>query len=121
MWTVLQFSRRSTPHWGRYLSSKNTHNLDKFITAAKSNNEGECEAILDELNVNDVEIINGFDSFGNSLLMLCSQRNWVECCESLLSLNCEVNHQNVFGSSALMCGMFSTHFLLTILSTSINI
>ena len=78
--------------------------LAKFISAAKRNDEMECEAILDELHVSDNDVINGTDNFGNSPLMLCSQRNWYESCQRLIDLDCEVNHQNVFGSSALMCG-----------------
>lgn len=78
--------------------------LANFIAAAKRNNEMECEAILESLHVDDVDVINGTDSFGNSPLMLCSQRNWYESCQRLIDLHCEVNHQNVFGSSALMCG-----------------
>ena len=78
--------------------------LERFISAAKRNDEMECEAILESVRTEDEYVINGIDGFGNSTLMLCSQRNWHESCQRLIELGCEVNHQNVFGSSALMCG-----------------
>ena len=91
--------------------------LEHFISAAKRNNEMECESLLEEVesqmkssssssssSFNLNEFLNGTDAFGNSPLMLCSQRDWFESCQKLIDLKCDVNHQNVFGSSALMCG-----------------
>jgi ankyrin repeat protein len=90
----------------RYFSSKYSETLlEKFIASAKRNNEMECEVIIEDMSFDiQSDTLNGTDTFGNSPLMLCSQRNWYECCQKLIDLNCEVNHQNVFGSSALMCG-----------------
>ena len=73
----------------------------------------ECESLLEEAesqmkssssSSSFNEFLNGTDAFGNSPLMLCSQRDWFESCQKLIDLKCDVNHQNVFGSSALMCG-----------------
>eukprot|EP01041_Mallomonas_annulata_P002159 gene2159-4201_t len=100
--------------------------LQRFIKAAKNNNEREAEQILElpEFLLEDVK--EGTDPFGNSPIMLCAQRNWSDACDVLISLNCNVDHQNVFGSTALMCSASQGHLdalkvLLSCERTSIDL
>jgi len=83
--------------------------LQKYIQAAKSNNEPEAEEILAYPEFTLVEVKDGTDSLGNSPLMLAAQRNWSDSCQSLIDIGCDVDHQNVFGSTALMCSAAQGH------------
>jgi ankyrin repeat protein len=85
--------------------------ISNFFTSAKTNNEAAVEDILESAAFKQLkDSVNFTDAFGNSPLMICSQRNWSESIQILL-LNdyCDINHQNLFGSSALMCSSSHGH------------
>lgn len=85
--------------------------ISNFFTSAKTNNEAAVEDILESAAFKKLKgSVNFTDAFGNSPLMICSQRNWSESIQILLlNDHCDINHQNLFGSSALMCSSSHGH------------
>ena len=77
--------------------------LYDFIAAAKRNDDSAAEQLVETPEFSDPDVLEGIDSLGNTPLILCAQRNWSDICKMLIDLNCNMNHQNLFGSTSLMC------------------
>ena len=85
--------------------------IQQFFTLAKKNDDSGVEELVESDAFQLVgDAVNSTDSFGNSPMMIASQRNWSGII-TLLQQNahCDVNHQNFFGSSALMCSASHGH------------
>jgi len=85
--------------------------IQQFFTLAKRNDDSGVEELVESDVFRLVgDAVNGTDSFGNSPVMIASQRNWSGVITVLQqNAHCDVNHQNFFGSSALMCSASHGH------------
>jgi len=85
--------------------------IQQFFTLAKRNDDSGVEELVESDVFRLVgDAVNGTDSFGNSPVMIASQRNWSGVITVLQqNTHCDVNHQNFFGSSALMCSASHGH------------
>ena len=85
--------------------------MREFFDLSKKNDDAGVEELVESHKFLLIhEAINTTDSFGNSPIMIASQRNWSEVIIHLqFNQYCDVNHQNFFGSSALMCSASHGH------------
>jgi len=85
--------------------------MKEFFELAKKNDDAGVEELVESHKFLLIhEAINTTDSFGNSPIMIAAQRNWSEVIVQLqCNQYCDVNHQNFFGSSALMCSASHGH------------
>ena len=85
--------------------------MKEFFELAKKNDDAGVEELVESHKFLLIhESINTTDSFGNSPIMIAAQRNWSEVIVHLqFNDYCDVNHQNFFGSSALMCSASHGH------------
>ena len=104
-----KFSLYSPRRQERELDSNDDELVSKFFKAAKNNDVAAAEDIIESDAFRELkESVNLTDSLGNSPLMICAQRNWADSIAVLLTNNnCDVNHQNILGSSTLLCSFSS--------------
>ena len=85
--------------------------MKEFFDLAKKNDDSGVEELVEYHKFLLIhEAVNTTDPFGNSPIMIAAQRNWSEVIIHLqFNQYCDVNHQNFFGSSALMCSASHGH------------
>ena len=108
---IATFREMSTASMGTSGEINEDSLVMEFFKSAKKNDVAAVEDLIESEEFGRIkDAINNTDSFGNSPLMICSQRNWADSIEILLANeHCDVNHQNFFGSSALMCSSSHGH------------